>query len=54
MILNQVISLRSKDIDSIRPANGLGGNKLNLILNKKLKKNVKKKNLVRLKDFKKK
>ena len=45
--------IRAKDIDSIRPANGLVGNKLNLILNKKLKKNVKKKSLVRLIDFKK-
>ena len=45
--------IKSKDITSIRPANGLGGNKLKLILNKKLKRNVKKKNLVLLKDFKK-
>lgn len=46
--------IRSKDITSRRPANGLTGNKFNLVLNKKLKKNVKKKNLVQLKDFKKK
>ncbi len=46
--------IRSKDIISRRPANGLSGNKFNLVLNKKLKRNVKKKNLVQLKDFKKK
>ena len=43
--------IKSKDITSIRPANGLGGNKLKLILNKKLKKNVKKKKSCSFKRF---
>ena len=46
--------IKSKDITSTRPANGLGGNKLNSILNRKHKRNVKKKKLVSVKDFKKK
>ena len=47
-------TIKSHNITSTRPANGLGGNKLNSILNRKLIRNVKKQNLVSLKDFKKK
>ena len=45
--------LKESDLTAIRPGNGLIGNKLKFILNKKLKKKVYKNNLVNLNDFKK-
>jgi len=45
--------IKTKDITSTRPGTGLTGNKINLILNRKLKKKVYKRNQVHLSDFKK-
>ncbi len=45
--------LKEKDLNLIRPGNGLTGNKIKIILNKKLKKDVFKDNLINFNDFKK-
>ncbi len=46
-------NLKIGNLTSIRPGSGLLGSRINLILNKKLKKNVNKNDLVKLNDFKK-
>lgn len=40
-----------KDFDFLRPGNGINGSRLKIFLNRKLKKNVKKNQLIKVSDF---